>query len=80
MKTGIKLERGESVRQRLSLRLKTKRSDVFTLKNLRGRAAPFRDPREDARGLFEEPPFSESARLPCAILLACKGWLFLLVF
>jgi len=73
MKTGIKLERGESVRQRLSLRLKTKRSDVFTLKNLSGRAAPFRGPREDARGLFAEPPFSDSARRPCAILLASSG-------
>ena len=38
MKTGIKLDLGESRRQRLSLLLKTKRSEVLTLKNLRGKA------------------------------------------
>jgi hypothetical protein len=38
IKTGIRLERGGSVRQRLSLRLKTKRSVFLTLKNFKGRA------------------------------------------
>lgn len=65
MKTGIKLERGGSVRHRLSLRLNTNRSEVFTLKNLSGRAA-FREPREDARLLVATSPFSGALR-PCAI-------------
>jgi hypothetical protein len=64
MKTGIKLERGGSVRHRLSLRLNTNRSEVLTLKNLSGRAA-FREPR-DARLLVAVPPFSRALR-PCAI-------------
>jgi hypothetical protein len=38
MNTGIKLDFGESKRHLLSLLLKTKRSDVLTLKNLRGKA------------------------------------------
>ena len=36
--TGIKLDLGESRRHRLSLLLKTKRSEVLTLKNLSGKA------------------------------------------
>mmetsp|Transcript_35747 Transcript_35747/g.74819 ORF Transcript_35747/g.74819 Transcript_35747/m.74819 type:complete len:102 (+) Transcript_35747:411-716(+) len=36
--TGIKLDFGDSRRHLLSLLLKTKRSDVLTLKNLRGKA------------------------------------------
>ena len=68
MKTGIKLERGDSVRQRLSRRLKTKRSDVLTLKNLSGRAAaPFREPRAEDRGLLAAPLFSDTVRRPCAM-------------
>lgn len=38
MKTGIRLDFGESSRHLLSLRLKTNRSVVFTLKYLSGRA------------------------------------------
>ncbi len=38
MNTGIKLDFGDSRRHRLSLLLKTNRSEVLTLKNLRGEA------------------------------------------
>eukprot|EP00961_Rhodomonas_salina_P037847 508550-Rhodomonas_salina.3 len=38
IKTGIKLDLGESVRQRLSLRLKTNLSELLTLKNFKGNA------------------------------------------
>ena len=67
MKTGIKLDRGESVRHRLSRRLNTKRSEVLTLKNLSGSAAALPFPDRDARCLFAEAPFSASTLRPCAM-------------
>jgi len=67
MKTGIRLERGERVRHFLSRRLKTKRSDVLTLKNLSGRAAATFFSFFAVRCLFAAPPLSAKTRRPCAM-------------